>query len=371
MPAEHRFERPDDVGLAGQPLVSILTYRSQSATPFEPAGIEGLLAKAKARNRSLGVTGMLLLAQDQFYQWLEGPPDSVEQVWDSIRSDPRHRQVELIDYHHQSLRLFGEWDMKLVCRDAPTADHRDGASVQRRLPPGLIHFIADLALKGDEPAITGGLKELLSMGEDFLTLHGALIEPAARLLGDWWLEDRIRATEIATSLTHLQSAVRRIGAAETDRIDESTHGALLGARHILIAAQPGETHGLGVALAGDAFRRRGWRVTTEFPTSIDALAACVGSSRFDALSLCLSDVFERVEQILPLADAIRAARAASVNPALLVLAGGRLFQARPDMAAFLGADAVYTGAAEALSKTATQMARAQRALRTVTTPPMH
>jgi methanogenic corrinoid protein MtbC1 len=332
------------------------------------SGLEGLLARAKARNRTLGVTGMLLFAENQFYQWLEGPQDGVEQIWDAIKVDPRHRQVELIDHNLETVRLFGEWDMKFASPDAPLAPLREKATPKRVLPAGLIQFTAELALKGDEAAITGGLEELLSMGEDFLTLHGALVEPTAHLIGDWWLEDRIRASDIAVGLSNMQSAVRRVGLAQVMRIDR--RGA---PRRVLVAAPPGESHGLGVALVGDAFRRTGWRVTSEFPASAEALAACVKATRYDALNLCLSDVFERAEQILPLADAVRAARAASANPDLIVLAGGRLFESQPDLAAAIGADAVYAGAAEALSQTALQIARAQRDAGSdkVTPPPMH
>jgi hypothetical protein len=337
-------------------LISTLTYRSRSAAPLPPEGLEGMLAQAKIRNRDLGVTGMLLFADDQFYQWLEGPPESVSQVWNAIQRDPRHSQIELIAHHRQSLRVFGDWDMKFVCRGPQLAELKDTAATQRPLPAGLIQLTAQLALKGDDGAIGEGLQELLAMGQDFLALHAALLEPAARLLGDWWLEDRIGCVEITIALSHLQTVVRRIGAAQVDRMDQRN-----AARHILIAPQPGEPHGLGAALVGDAFHRSGWRVTSEFPTTVEALETCVRSSRFDALTLCLSDVFDRVEQILPLADAIRTARAASCNRALVILAGGRLFRTRPDLAAFIGADAVYVGVAEAMAKTVVEMKRSERA----------
>jgi methanogenic corrinoid protein MtbC1 len=334
------------------PLVSTLIYRSQAATPLPAAGLERLLARAKARNRGLGVTGMLLYSDNQFFQWLEGPPEGVAQIWASIRHDPRHAHIELIDHHTRSLRLFGDWDMKFVSREAHLAALRDQDEAQTELHPGLIGLMAQLALDGDAAALVDGLEELLMMGQDFLALHGSLIEPAARLLGDWWCEDRIGAVEIAIALSYLQSAVRRIGAAQTDvgRISEA-------GGDMLIATVPGETHGLGAALVGDVFRRSGWRVAREFPADAGALCAELRDARFDALCLCLSDVLERADQIAPLSSLIRAARAASANPALVVMAGGRLFRAQPDLAAIIGADAVYSGAAEALSRTLSAMGR--------------
>jgi methanogenic corrinoid protein MtbC1 len=336
------------------PLVSTLIYRSQSATPMPAAGLERLLTGAKRRNRRLGVTGMLLYSDNQFFQWLEGPPEGVAEVWDAIRQDPRHGHIELIDHHTRSLRLFADWDMKFICREASLAGLSDHGDSQRELHPGLINLMAQLALDGDAAAIMEGLEELLVMGQDFLALHGALIEPAARLLGDWWCEDRITAVEIAIALSYLQSAVRRIGAGEPDAGRIRQAGG-----DILIATAPGEIHGLGAALVGDVFRRSGWRVAREFPPDVAALSAELRANRFDALCVCLSDVLDRAGQIGPLASLISAARAASANPALVVMAGGRLFRSQPALAAFIGADAVYSGAAEALARTLAAMGRPQ------------
>ncbi len=336
-------------------MISTLTYRSHATGALPVEGLEGLLAKAKVRNHGLGVTGMLLVSEDQFYQWLEGPPEGLAQVWDDIQKDPRHDQIELIDHHRHSMRLFGDWDMKFVSRDRRLSDPRDKAATQPSLPDALISQAADLALKGNVDALADGIEELLLMGHDFLALHGALVEPAARLLGDWWLEDRIGSIEITIALAYLQTAVRRIGAGQPDNIDAGNVG-----RRILIAPPPGEPHILGAALLGDLFRRSGWRVTSEFPTTIEALEACVRTHPFDALTLCLSDVFERVEQILPLTDAIRSARVASANSALIVLAGGRLFRTRPDLAEFIGADAVYISAEEAMTKALSHFAHPDR-----------
>jgi hypothetical protein len=319
---------------ASKPLISTLTYRSRAASGLPPAGLEGLLARARLRNQSLGLTGMLLAAGDQFYHWLEGPPESVAEVWQDIKKDPRHEEIELIGHHHQSMRLFGDWAMRFVSSAPKLAETRN-RSTARTLPPRLIRLMAELALKGDAAEIAEGLEELLLTGHDYLALHAALVEPAARLLGDWWLEDRIAAPEVTIALAYMQSAVRRIGAAEICGVNIGTAGL-----RILIAPQPGELHSLGACLVGDAFRRSGWRVTTEFPASVDALAACVSATPCDALILCLSDVFDRFEDIAPLAAAVRSARAASCNEAMVILAGGRVFQTQPDLMAFIGVDAL-------------------------------
>jgi methanogenic corrinoid protein MtbC1 len=343
----------------GQHPIATLTYRSWATEPVAACGLERLLTRAKARNRRLGVTGMLLYSDRQFFQWLEGPPEALAEVWDAIRGDPRHGQIELIDHHPRSMRLFGDWDMRFVCRDADLAALQDPADAPRALPPALISLLAETALRGDEHGIGEGLEELLWMGHDFLGLHSALIEPAARLLGDWWADDLVGGADIAMGLSYLQSAVRRVGAA---RGPIGVGGGAAG--HILIATAPGETHMLGAALAADVFREAGWRVTSEFPGSSEALVGALRSERYDALSLCLSDVFDRADRIEALAKTISAARAATPGDHPIILAGGRLFRTRPGLAEVIGADAVFVGAADAVAKTLTQIAGAEGTLRT-------
>jgi methanogenic corrinoid protein MtbC1 len=269
----------------------------------------------------------------------------VAQIWDSIKSDPRHKGVELIVHHQQSRPLFSDWDMKFLRRSSASP-----AESEVTLPRALIQLVAELALRGDETAIAGGLQELMLMGQDFATLQAGLVEEAARLLGDWWLEDTIRASEITLALGYLQASLRRIST--PDRRASAPQSA---DRQILMAPLPGEPHRLGVALVGDAFRRVGWIVTSEYPTSVKALTDYLQVRRYDALTLCLSDVLEGSDQIDPLIEAIKAARWACGNPALIILAGGRLFQRQPDLAKLVGADAVYLGAAEAQSRMADQM----------------
>ena len=54
--------------------VGCLTYQSRAIARPAPGELEQLVAGARKRNRSLGVTGMLLYDNGRFLQTLEGPP---------------------------------------------------------------------------------------------------------------------------------------------------------------------------------------------------------------------------------------------------------------------------------------------------------
>ena len=54
-----------------------LVYLSTATRPMTPADLESLLAVSRARNAADSLTGMLLYADRQFMQALEGPAPAV------------------------------------------------------------------------------------------------------------------------------------------------------------------------------------------------------------------------------------------------------------------------------------------------------
>jgi hypothetical protein len=54
---------------------------------------------------------MLLYAEGNFFQVLEGPKDVVEALYDKIERDPRHNRVTQIISEPIARRSFGAWHM--------------------------------------------------------------------------------------------------------------------------------------------------------------------------------------------------------------------------------------------------------------------
>lgn len=86
-------------------------YASRESEPFAEDDLLGLLVKARARNESHGVTGMLVYAAGSFLQLIEGDEAGIEVVWDCIRLDPRHTALRVLQYGPATGRLFAEWCM--------------------------------------------------------------------------------------------------------------------------------------------------------------------------------------------------------------------------------------------------------------------
>jgi len=95
-----------------------LIYYSQIMLPFgdpREIGMPDLIARSRLRNATLGITGVLYSDDVYFSQVLEGPKQSVDAVFASIRRDRRHMDITVVQEGPQSSRIFEGWDMQLVC----------------------------------------------------------------------------------------------------------------------------------------------------------------------------------------------------------------------------------------------------------------
>jgi len=83
-----------------------------------------LALAAQARNRAEAITGLVLYDKDVFFQWLEGPAESLERIMQSIRNDPRHTDIEVLDTRSANMRVFADWSMKLASTGQAAASWR-------------------------------------------------------------------------------------------------------------------------------------------------------------------------------------------------------------------------------------------------------
>jgi hypothetical protein len=117
------------------PPLSTLVYRSRAVSPLSFEDLRRLMRAAQARNHREAVTGVMLHDDGRFFQWLEGPADGVERVMRSIRADPRHTDLDVLDRRPSSARRFDGWSMKLAARGAASA-RWNGEVLEP--PPGIV-----------------------------------------------------------------------------------------------------------------------------------------------------------------------------------------------------------------------------------------
>ena len=389
-----------EAGVDRSTWFSTLTYRSRSIGPVSELELQRLLRSAQIRNRSEGLTGLLIYDKGRFFQWLEGPAEGMKRVWDSLKRDPRHTDIEVMGNEPTAVRCFADWDMKL-CKRPPGNDsaagdafditpelieglyrHPDAAPallarlapippaaassmfVDKPTGPALAALVKHLVIPRlvarhallAQPALSAvGLRatELARLliavdpsGARALmvrlqpgALSAELAEPTARALGDLWQADECSELDITFGLGRLQTAMRQAGASVVRR-------ALPAPLAVLVAPAPGESHILLAALDADVLWNAGWDTNTEFPVDDAALGDMLAGAWFDALDLSLSATFRREHRLPRLAATIASARAASRNPALVIVVGGRVFGEPGDADVRIGADANVASSAQ-------------------------
>jgi hypothetical protein len=88
-----------------------LIYASRAAEALTPTDHEQILASSRRNNAKGGVTGILAFGAREFLQCLEGSREAVNATYTRILGDPRHHDVQLIDFRDIEQRWFGEWGM--------------------------------------------------------------------------------------------------------------------------------------------------------------------------------------------------------------------------------------------------------------------
>jgi hypothetical protein len=81
-----------------------------------------ILRASQKNNERNGVTGMLLYADGNFLQVLEGPPQTVEETFARIEQDPRHHHIIVMSDEPTTQRDFADWSMGLQRLGAEEAE---------------------------------------------------------------------------------------------------------------------------------------------------------------------------------------------------------------------------------------------------------
>lgn len=202
-----------------------------------------------------------------------------------------------------------------------------------RFGDGLSEAVPDLtrfALSGDAEGSRRVLHRLHESGASFCALQIGLLAPAARRLDRLWREDAVSFLDVTLAAGNIQRMMRFVAL----DLAAQHHGPSI-SRTILVAPAPGETHVLGSAMAAEFFRRDGWNVLYEPAPTRAALLARVAAGWVDVVGLSVTGR----PDIKELAATITELKGGSLNPGLLVIAGGEAMVADPTLVAAIGADA--------------------------------
>ncbi len=91
-------------------LISLI-YVSSAQVPFSNGDLTALLEISRRNNALIDVTGMLVYRDGNFMQAIEGEEQTIQQLQEKIRRDPRHDGLITLLTQRIETRQFPEWSM--------------------------------------------------------------------------------------------------------------------------------------------------------------------------------------------------------------------------------------------------------------------
>ena len=88
-----------------------IVYVSFSSTEMSEDEIIELLAEVRAKNKKQHVTGLLLHNNESFIQVIEGEKNTINRLYEKIKTDPRHENIVKLLEEPIHSRAFPDWSM--------------------------------------------------------------------------------------------------------------------------------------------------------------------------------------------------------------------------------------------------------------------
>ena len=88
-----------------------LSRQTQTDPVLANEDVDAIIRASIRNNRSVGVTGLLLIHDGWFLQALEGSHTAVADTYHRILTDPRHTDARVLDALAAENRSFGDWNM--------------------------------------------------------------------------------------------------------------------------------------------------------------------------------------------------------------------------------------------------------------------
>ncbi len=203
------------------------------------------------------------------------------------------------------------------------------AAVQPALDDALVSRLVGLCLESDARGVAVFVAGLHAGGALPDAIYLDLLTPAARRLGDMWMEDECSFAETTVGVLRLQNAQRALA---PEFVGAKVPG--VGAPRALLLPIPGEQHTFGLSMVTDFFCRAGWEARSAVVATESAAIELVRRERADLIGLSFA-CDERIDTAERL---IAEFRRVSSNSNLVVMVGGPSFLADPGLAARVGAD---------------------------------
>lgn len=227
---------------------------------------------------------------------------------------------------------------------AHCANRRSPDAIAKGVPPpgsSEVDVFAQLAIKESPSASAEYVEDLRARGVALDVIYMELLAPAARRLGELWEADLCDFSQVTLGLWRIQQVMY-----DLSPVFHRAQGENKSAHRALLAPAPQSQHTFGLLMVSEFFRRAGWDVWARTSVTEAELIATASKEWFDLCGLSLSTE----SQVDVLTSVILKVRAASRNRSLVIMVGGPIVVARPELVGLVGADGTSFDAASAVSE---------------------
>jgi MerR family transcriptional regulator, light-induced transcriptional regulator len=213
--------------------------------------------------------------------------------------------------------------------------------------PAQVMHLCDALLSSDNDAGHRLVMAARSDGMPIETLHLGYIAEAARMLGTRWENDEASVSQVIIGAGRIYGILRTLR-----ELFVSVRMQRPDRYRAVFASTPGETHTLGVTMAADHLRRKGWQIDMKAGLTHDALIEAISHDDYPIIGLSASTPM----MIFPLARLIVALRV--TNPGAWIMVGGLIVHDEPHIQSLVDADGVVMDIQSAESQMEAHMAGA-------------
>lgn len=218
----------------------------------------------------------------------------------------------------------------------PLADWEDA---DRAFSNEEVHALALASLRSESETVHC-VSQWLRQERAIEDLYLCAITLAARLLGQWWVSDRIRFSDVTVGSSRLHRLLYDLSPlflADKVAPRDAT---------VLLLAEPGSQHTMGMFMLSEFFKRDGWHTLVEQAQSALDATRLVTHHWVDLVAVSVSSD----RQFEALRTWVQSVRMQSPNRQLQIVAGGPMAQLMPEALLELGVDWVGTDAKTTLEQ---------------------
>lgn len=227
---------------------------------------------------------------------------------------------------------------EVILRVSRAAEVPEAQLLGQRAGREEIAALCDALLSPDDAAAVEMVRQARRSGMPAGVLYHVYIAGAARMLGDRWDRDEASVPQVIIGAGRVYGILREMREAFLAERLTAPPGA-----RAVFASVPGETHGIGITMAADTLRQKGWDITLRLGLGHAALVEEIAAlaPTMVGLSTALSSSTFAIARLI-VALRVRC-------PQVWILVGGHAVAADPEIAALVDADAaaadIETGAA--------------------------